>query len=109
MLIPDPSPALPPDVLAWSRGLASLSPATIPCPGSHMDEWHGTVRRCIAFVTTRGARSPRAAPRWSGGVDGPAERVAHHAPRPRLQDDGDVDEAAGQPPRRSDPRPRAGR
>jgi hypothetical protein len=28
------------------------------------------------------------------GVDGAAERVAHHAPRPGIQDDRDVDEAA---------------
>ncbi|TNC04335.1 hypothetical protein FF100_36640 [Methylobacterium terricola] len=48
---------LPPLVLEWSRGLATLSPAKIPCPNFEPDEWRGTHTRCTEFVTLHGARA----------------------------------------------------
>ncbi|WP_208642280.1 hypothetical protein [Methylobacterium terrae] len=39
------SPALPATVLAWSRGLASLSPGAVPCRDHRPNEWCKTDRR----------------------------------------------------------------
>ncbi|WP_171070481.1 hypothetical protein [Methylobacterium terricola] len=41
---------LPPLVLKWSRGLASLSPGVVPCRGLRDAEWRETHQRCCEFV-----------------------------------------------------------
>ncbi|KTS37480.1 hypothetical protein NS228_16235 [Methylobacterium indicum] len=51
------SSALPATVLAWSRGLASLSPGVVPCRGLRPDEWRETHRRCGEFVERWGMQA----------------------------------------------------
>ncbi len=48
---------LPPTVLEWSRGLASLSPGVSPCRGLRPDEWAETHRRCQEFVERWGMQA----------------------------------------------------
>ncbi|WP_043754126.1 hypothetical protein [Methylobacterium nodulans] len=48
-----PSPA----VLAWSCGLASLSPGQPPCPGFRPDEWGETLANCRRFVDDFGIQA----------------------------------------------------
>jgi len=48
---------LPPLVLEWSRGLASLSPGVLPCPGLRPEEWRETHERCTAFVDRWGVQA----------------------------------------------------
>ncbi|TGD93709.1 hypothetical protein [Methylobacterium nonmethylotrophicum] len=48
---------LPPAVLEWSRGLASLSPGVLPCPGLRLDEWAETHWRCGEFVERWGMQA----------------------------------------------------
>ncbi|KMO43139.1 hypothetical protein VQ03_09345 [Methylobacterium tarhaniae] len=52
--------AIPPSVLAWSRGLASLSPGVVPCRGLRPDEWRETHERCTAFVDRWGVQAHEA-------------------------------------------------
>ncbi|WP_298967719.1 hypothetical protein [uncultured Methylobacterium sp.] len=49
--------AIPPTVLEWSRGFASLSPLQIPCKGYRIDEWRETFERCCAFVDSHGTQA----------------------------------------------------
>ncbi|GJD53889.1 hypothetical protein OPKNFCMD_6668 [Methylobacterium crusticola] len=49
--------SLPPTVLAWSKGLASLSTAQPPCPNFKPDEWRETHERCADFVTRFGEQA----------------------------------------------------
>ncbi|ACL57258.1 hypothetical protein [Methylobacterium nodulans] len=51
--------ALSPTVLAWSRGLASLSPGQPPCPGFRPDEWVETLANCRRFVDDFGPEADR--------------------------------------------------
>ncbi len=48
---------IPDTVLAWSRGLASLSPGVVPCRGLRPDEWAETHRRCQEFVERWGMQA----------------------------------------------------
>jgi hypothetical protein len=56
MLTPDTA-AIPPTVLEWSRGLASLSPGVVPCRGLRDEEWRETHRRCQEFVERWGMQA----------------------------------------------------
>ncbi len=38
---------IPPIVLSWSRGLASLSPGVVPCRGLRPDEWRERLRPAL--------------------------------------------------------------
>ncbi|MEN3238308.1 hypothetical protein PUR29_33205 [Methylobacterium ajmalii] len=49
--------SIPPTVLGWSRGLASLSPGVVPCRGLRPDEWAETHRRCQEFVERWGMQA----------------------------------------------------
>ncbi len=51
---------IPPTVLEWSRGLASLSPGVVPCRGLRPDEWRETHRRCQEFVERWGMQAHEA-------------------------------------------------
>ncbi|KMO33302.1 hypothetical protein VQ02_21130 [Methylobacterium variabile] len=51
------SEAIPPTVLTWSRGFASLSPGVPPCPGLRPDEWAETHRRCGEFIERWGMQA----------------------------------------------------
>lgn len=42
--------SIPPVVLEWSKGFASLSPSVPPCLGLRPDEWAETHRRCGEFI-----------------------------------------------------------
>ena len=46
-------------VLAWSRGLASLSPGQPPCPGFRPEEWVETLANCRRFVDDFGPEADR--------------------------------------------------
>ena len=48
---------IPPTVLEWSKGFASLSPGVPPCPGLRPDEWARTHELCTAFITQWGVRA----------------------------------------------------
>lgn len=61
MLSSGAPPNHPPTVLAWSRGLASLSPGVVPCRGLRPDEWAETHRRCQEFVERWGMQAHGAA------------------------------------------------
>ncbi|AWB24764.1 hypothetical protein DA075_07960 [Methylobacterium currus] len=52
-----PEATVPPAVLEWSRGLASLSPGMPPCPGLRPDEWAETHLRCQEFVERWGMQA----------------------------------------------------
>jgi hypothetical protein len=42
--------SIPPTVLEWSKGFASLSPSVVPCRGLRDDEWRETHRGCGEFI-----------------------------------------------------------
>ncbi|MGX7709268.1 hypothetical protein [Methylobacterium sp. Gmos1] len=48
---------IPPAVLSWSRGFASLSPGVVPCRGLRPDEWRETHRRCGEFIERWGMQA----------------------------------------------------
>ena len=54
------SPTIPPTVLSWSRGLASLSPGVVPCRGLRPDEWRETHARLCAFIDRWGVQAHEA-------------------------------------------------
>ncbi|MFE1603347.1 hypothetical protein [Methylobacterium sp. ID0610] len=46
-----------PTILEWSRGLASLSPGQVPCPGFRPEEWVETLSNCRRFVDDFGPQA----------------------------------------------------
>ncbi|ACL61207.1 hypothetical protein [Methylobacterium nodulans] len=52
-----PPSSLSSTVLAWSQGLASLSPGQPPCPGFRPDEWVETLANCRRFVDDFGPQA----------------------------------------------------
>lgn len=49
--------SIPPVLLEWSKGFASLSPGAPPCPGLRHDEWADTHRRCGEFIERWGMQA----------------------------------------------------